>query len=46
MAFLLTRLRTRLRFFNTTGGPVPGALLQESGDFLLLEDGGYILLDP
>jgi hypothetical protein len=30
--------------FNTGGGPVPGALLQENGDFLLLEDGGYILL--
>ena len=43
--FLLTRLRTRLRYFNTGGGPVPGALLQENGDFLLLEDGGYILLD-
>jgi hypothetical protein len=24
---------------------VLGALLQEDGDFLLLEDGGYILLD-
>lgn len=42
--FLLTRLRTRLRFFNVDGGPVLGALLQEDGDFLLLEDGGYILL--
>lgn len=44
MAFLLTRLRSRLRYFNIDGGPVPGALLQENGDFLLLEDGGYILL--
>jgi hypothetical protein len=42
--FLLTRLRSRLRYFNADGGPVPGALLQENGDFLLLEDGGYILL--
>jgi hypothetical protein len=33
-----------LALFNTGGGPVPGALLQENGDFLLLEDGGYILL--
>lgn len=44
MAFLLTRLRSRLRYFNIDGGPIPGALLQENGDFLLLEDGGYILL--
>jgi hypothetical protein len=44
MAFLLTRLRTRLRFFNVNGGLVTGAMLQENGDFLLLEDGGYILL--
>lgn len=44
MAFLLTRLRTRLRFFNVNGGPVLGALLQENNDFLLLEDNGYLLL--
>ena len=44
MAFLLTRLRNRLRYFNADGGPVLGALLQENGDFLLLEYGGYILL--
>jgi hypothetical protein len=42
--FLLTRLRNRLRYYNADGGPVLDALLQENGDFLLLEDGGYILL--
>ena len=44
MGFLLTRLRNRLRFYNENGGPVLGALLQESGDFLIQEDGSYILL--
>jgi hypothetical protein len=43
--FLLTRLRNRLRYFNADGGPVLGALLLENGDFLTLEDGGYILLE-
>ena len=43
--FLLTRLRNRLRYFNVDGGPVLGALLLENGDFLSLEDGGYILLE-
>jgi hypothetical protein len=41
----LTRLRTRLRFYNVDGGPVLGALLQEDESFLLQEDNEYILLD-
>lgn len=43
--FLLTRLRNRLRYFNVDGGPVTGALLLENGDFLTLEDNGFILLE-
>lgn len=46
MAAFLTRLRFRTRFWNIDGGPVAGALLQEDGSFLLLEDGtGYLLLE-
>ncbi len=39
-----SRLRNRLRCYNAGGGPVQGALLVETGDFLLLENGSYILL--
>lgn len=30
---------------NADGGPVGGALLAENGDFLVQENGGYILLE-
>lgn len=46
MGAFLTRLRFRTRFWNTGGGPVADALLQEDGSFILLEDGtGYLLLE-
>lgn len=41
----LTRLRTRLRFYNVDGGIVPSALLQEGEGLLLQEDNENNVLD-
>jgi len=38
-----SRLRGRLRYYNTSGGPIPSALVQENGSFILTEDNFYIL---
>lgn len=42
--FWRSRLRNRLRYFDTGGGPAEYCLLSEAGAFLTTENGEFILI--